>query len=727
MPSTPVLLRVSKIIGFLLGALCAAFAATALFLLITWDGVQLQAQITREIRERLQRPLAMEHPPRLLFLPSPTVVIDGLALGSRTGVGIPVKAARIEASLALAPLLRGNFEVNRLRVLDPELSLQRQPDGTLDLADLLDLGDTTVRPWPIAWRLNGLAIERGRLEYRDANKATALRFERISVNTGPLSAGSHGRISGSASLTHGPGDASGGAELDMGYHLGAQRYDIDFASLRFRGEALGVTGLDAMLNARNGQSEQGGAFCLKRLVLRGHGRLGTNTLEVKAEAKALASQNQALALQGLDALLKLDDGERHSEIELELPALAPRASKQPGDVFKAMIKTRSEHSRGEGSLVGKAAFRSASGRIELAGLGLHWRNFGRKDSPVWSAQLGGSLAFAPFFQRGEAQLQASLDAARLKFSGSFDADRSPPWNFGLSGDRVDMDRIASRFGKSGPTDLLAAIAGTNSHGRVDINNLALAGLHANQFGAKVSVADGVLQFDELKALLYGGTLEGSLRYQAASSHLALDQKFDAINLAALAADLHRTFPVRGELSGFWQLETPLGSQGKSFKALSGKTRFALHKTVWQGMDLENFLRAVRPSLKNRGKAERGAQMRERQELDALAMDCQLSHGIAGCNNFSGVAPWLRLGGGGSLALGEGKLDWLLRMAIQSRGKIPRDLLGLRGLMVPVRVNGPLMRPQWRLEWEPRPVVPPVAKTAPRRKPNPEVASASAAG
>ena len=136
MSSTPVLLRVSKIIGFLLGALCAAFAATALFLLITWDGVQLQAQITREIRERLQRPLAMEHPPRLLFLPSPTVVIDGLALGSRTGVGIPVKAARIEASLALAPLLRGNFEVNRLRVLDPELSLQRQPDGTLDLADL---------------------------------------------------------------------------------------------------------------------------------------------------------------------------------------------------------------------------------------------------------------------------------------------------------------------------------------------------------------------------------------------------------------------------------------------------------------------------------------------------------------------------------------------------------------------------------------------------------------
>lgn len=721
--SSNFLLRIAKILGFLLGALCAAFAASALFLLITWDGVQLQVQLAREFRSRLMRPLAMEHPPRLRFQPGPTVVIDGLALGNALGAGIPIKASRVEASLALFPLLRGKFEVERLRVLDPEVKLTREADGEFDLADLAKLLDATDRPWPILWQLEGLSIERGRLEYLEGRKSSALRLERISLTTGPLGQGARGRITGSASLTHGPGDASGGAELDLAYRFGDKHYELDYASLRFRGDALGATGLDATLNVRGGSGEPGRAPTLKGLSLRGHGRFGTDEMEVKASAKELADQGKALALQGLEARLKLDDGKRRGEIELDLPALAPREAGQPGDAFRLDIKTRGEDSHSEANLAGRAAFRSASGLIDLSALDLRWKNFGSAPAQ-WSARMGGRIAFAPLFQRGEAQLEASLDAARLRLNASFAADRALPWQYEASAERVDPNRLAARLGLSGPTALLDALAALPAQGQLSSTGVATAGLHAGELSAELTSGGGVLQAEKLKAQMYGGTLSGSLRYQSAGTLLTLDQKFDSINLTALAADLRRPLPVHGELSGQWLLHTPLGPSGKSLNALSGKTSFVLRKGTWQGMDIANLLRTVRPALKGRGQGERASQPREHEDFDVLAMDCSLNAGLASCANFSGANTWLRLGGGGKLSLPDGRLDWLARLAVQSHGKIARDLAGLRGLTIPVRLSGPLNRPLWRLDWSSP--APTQAKPAPSRPAHP-LASASAAG
>lgn len=713
--TSPLLLRIAKILGFLLGALCAAFAASALFLLVTWDGAQLQGQLTREFRDRLMRPLAMEQPPRLRFLPGPTVVIDGLALGNAMGSGIPVKAARVEASLAFFPLLRGHFEVERLLIQDPEVTLTREADGRLDLSDLANLADGSARPWPILWHLERLALERGRLEYLDGQKKTALRFERIALATGPLAAGSHGRISASASLTHGPGSASGGAELELGYHLDKQRCEIDFATLRFRGEALGATGIDATLAARGGQAAASEALSLRGLTLRGHGRFGADEMEVKAGAARIMNGQNALSVQDLEARLRLDNGQRRSDFELDLPSLAPR--EDGGEPFKLAIRTRAEHAEGEGDLVGRAAFRSTTGLIELSALGLHWRN----RSPTWSAQLGGRLAFAPFFQRGEAQLQASLDAARLKLDASFDANRATPWQFDASGERIDLDRIAARLGQN-PGALLATLAAAPTQGQIRFTNFATSGLRANELAATLTTQGGVLRADPLRAQLYGGSLSGSLRYQGANTLLALDQKFDGINLAALASDLHRPLPLRGELSGHWQLQSSLGRN--TVASTSGRASLALRRAQWQGMDFDALLRSVRPALKGRGKAERASQPREHQDLDALAIDCAIASGSASCSGFSGGTPWLRLGGGGRLALSPAKLDWLLRIAVQSHGRIPREFKGLAGLTVPLRISGPLNRPLWRLDWDG--AAPTATRQAPLR-PQAPTAPASAAG
>ena len=286
---------------------------------------------------------------------------------------------------------------------------------------------------------------------------------------------------------------------------------------------------------------------------------------------------------------------------------------------------------------------------------------------------------------------------------------------------IDLDRIAARLGQN-PGALLATLAAAPTQGQIRFTNFATSGLRANELAATLTTQGGVLRADPLRAQLYGGSLSGSLRYQGANTLLALDQKFDGINLAALASDLHRPLPLRGELSGHWQLQSSLGRN--TVASTSGRASLALRRAQWQGMDFDALLRSVRPALKGRGKAERASQPREHQDLDALAIDCAIASGSASCSGFSGATPWLRLGGGGRLALSPAKLDWLLRIAVQSHGRIPREFKGLAGLTVPLRISGPLNRPLWRLDWDG--AAPTATRQAPLR-PQAPTAPASAAG
>jgi len=83
-----------------------------------------------------------------------------------------ITAKRLEMQVALLPLLRRDFELIRLNMVEPVISLETSPDGKNNW----DLGDApktaappTVETRPGAFVLGDLTVSRGVLTYRDAS------------------------------------------------------------------------------------------------------------------------------------------------------------------------------------------------------------------------------------------------------------------------------------------------------------------------------------------------------------------------------------------------------------------------------------------------------------------------------------------------------------------------------------------------------------------------------
>src|SRR5436190_2316891 len=83
-----------------------------------------------------------------------------------------ITAKRLEMQVALLPLLRRDFELTRLSLVEPVIALETSPDGKNNW----DLGDApktaappTVETRPGAFVLGDLTVSRGVLTYRDAS------------------------------------------------------------------------------------------------------------------------------------------------------------------------------------------------------------------------------------------------------------------------------------------------------------------------------------------------------------------------------------------------------------------------------------------------------------------------------------------------------------------------------------------------------------------------------
>lgn len=716
------MLRLVRGLGFLLGAVVTSALAVALFLHLTWDGQRLRAELTREVREQTARGLAMAAPPSLKFQPLPTVRIDALALGEPAAPGVAARIGRIEARLALLPLLRGRIEISELRIIDADVHLTRLPDGSLSLADLAH-PTVSAGNWPFRSALERLSVERSRLTYRSPGQATAFKLERVSVSLDALQPGSRGRLRGEATLVQAPLPANGGVSLTVEYQLGPKGVDIGFARLGFRGEAYGITALDVGLTAQAGRADTGQAIALQRLAIDGEGRRGPQTLRLTSAAESLSAQRGALTVRGLEGRIRADDGrDRRSDLRFTAPALGPRDENLPGEPLALRFRFDDGTRRTEGALDARLAYRAARQQLGADSLNAHWTTRGPGAPEAgWVSRVGGSALISDWGQQARLRLSGMLAGSRWTLELDYRPDRTTPWQGALGVDRLDLARASPALFGTPPRDALAWLAGLHADTRLHADSVSGLGLRARDLNARLQTDGRTLRLDPLDASAYGGKLSGALTYDPARDRLRIDQQIYGLALGSLTGELRRSLPLQGTLDGQLTAELQPGPWPTVAGTLEGAARLSLRDGSWQGMAVDEFLRQVRPALKDRSPASRASVPRERQGLERLGMQCQFADGRARCSDVNGGAPWLQLAGGGEVNLADGQLDWLLRLRPQAARTLPRDLTGLRGVTVPVRLRGPLAKPVWALDWS---AAPPRA-APPRPAPAPPAPPASA--
>ncbi len=167
-----------------------------------FDANELIGPIQQHVRDATGRELTIRGGAELKLSLEPKLVIDDVSLGNAAWGASPqmLTAKRIEAQVALLPLLRRHVDVVRFALIEPTISLETdgKGNGNWQIGGAPGEGGATRSPGGLAF--GDLAISNGTMTYRDGGtgKVTNIAIETLSLHArdpqSPISAQFRGKV-----------------------------------------------------------------------------------------------------------------------------------------------------------------------------------------------------------------------------------------------------------------------------------------------------------------------------------------------------------------------------------------------------------------------------------------------------------------------------------------------------------------------------------------------------
>ena len=175
-----------SVVALALAALLALVAATRL---VKPD--RLAAFFSQRVRVATSRDLTVTGGLRVRLFPHVAVVAEEVRLGNVSWGSRPdmLQVRRVEGSIPLLPLLRGEIQVDRLVLVEPRLFLETDPAGTGNWELGKPGSPAPVSPSgsgggsPLSLRLSSIAIEKGSMVHRSGKtgEETRLSLDRLTL------------------------------------------------------------------------------------------------------------------------------------------------------------------------------------------------------------------------------------------------------------------------------------------------------------------------------------------------------------------------------------------------------------------------------------------------------------------------------------------------------------------------------------------------------------------
>lgn len=540
-------------LGTVLKIVAAALVLVAVALIAAskaLDSRRYQGFLIDQVRAASGLELSFSGPTKIKLGLSPQVSFTGLTLAARPNGPAILYIDRIEARVALLPLVFRTLQLERVSLYRPVLRLGAlpKPTGGMDLArggdkvpvTRLALAEILVEDAVILWR-DGAAASDSSLHVGKA------RIQPESVSGGPLNLQLEGRRNGSDFQL--AGVVGSPAALIAGKPYPVQlKGTISGAVVVARGhlaEPLQGSGLDLDIRAQGDEL----ADLVKRLGIGFADRLPAAIGPYKASARLSDG-----GLREIDAVF----GKRDNLLVTLKGAIKTWAGLGGVDLA---LSAEAEHLSGLSRLIGvdlpDGGPLKLSGRLnEIEG---GWRLTGIKSS-LGKSDFSGELAFvqAPrprFFGRLSAGVFAPTDLSFPQGRGA-DPSRPSPQRPAIpvhDGRILSLDPL--------PLEWLKAF---------DLNiSLAAARLHLAQAvfsdaAAEISLANGRIALDSVQAQMGPGLLKGAFRLDLSGRMPAM-----ALKLAGSGLELDRLGGDAWVAGGRGDLALDLKASGISLRALAG--------------------------------------------------------------------------------------------------------------------------------------------------------------
>jgi AsmA protein len=697
-------MKILKVLFYGLGglALLAVLGLAAVVLVV--DGVFVKGRLERMMKEEKQRTLKIEGEPRLSLFPKLALSLGRTTLSEPASEKEFLSLESMSVSVGLMPLLSREVAVDAFSIVGLKVNVVRARDGSLNVADLaaplLDRPEAAhaEEQAPPKVRIAEVRIERAQLAYRDESTGQELRVNDLNLKTGRLEDDTPSDISFAAHVTGKRPDSDLRAQLTGTANLNLAKRTFALAKLdgKVSGSAAAVRGLDARITGSLAGNPGRGEFMASEFNVAAKGVYEKDAFSVALAAPQLAITPGKAGGAAVTADLKVKGPSRNVDARFRLEGVEGTAEALTIAALALDID----------AAVAPHAFK---GRISTPVKGnLKARSW---ELPKIVANLTITSPSIP--QRSvtlpiEASAQANLakQTAAMELSTRFDestiraklgATRLEPLvaTFGLNVDRLNMDRYLPPAKKQSnpnePLDL-SALKGPTASGKAEIGTLTIRRVKLANVKAEIKLAGGKLEVAPHSAVLYGGTLAGSLSADANGNRITAKESVQGVQVGPLLRDAAE----QDRLEGRGNVTLDVAMAGASVAALKrsmgGSARVELRDGAVKGINLGEAIQDVRSVLGS--KSAKANDPSKRTDFSEITASFAIRNGVAHNEDLQGKAPLFRLGGAGDVDIGNSTVNYTAKAALvaTSKGQGGRDLSNLAGVTVPVRVTGSLEKP-----------------------------------
>ena len=645
--------------GYAVLGLIALLALPVLALRWWFDPADLKLRAADAVRRATGWELTIAGPLTLSWTPMPHLRAGDVHLAnppslSSSGSARPdmATAQSVEAGIALLPLLTGRVRLTDVRVVEPDIQLERAADGQPNwrIARAAPLAETTGTSAPLRPRrpieFDGVRISQGRLAWRLPGRTIEMIVPDLLLSGVGAAAALDGTVAvaGLPFVVHGPVTSlhvsGAGADLTVGGALDAPTLSGTLKDLSVLSPLAGVPLPPVRDLIFAGHADQ----------LEAHGQWGGAPVVLAAEWPGRAT----LSLAG--ASLSLDFSGDTIDLKADIPDLAAIGT-VAGLALPPLthVRANARLQPGPGGDTALRGLRIMADQGDLSGDAvLGWNGRPSLRGSLVSQRLDGS-ALMPRPLPAAAAAPASPVPQATPKAGRVFSDRTLPF---------------------------AALARADADLQVSVGSLRIGQLNLLGVQGHVRLLAGHLRIDPLQAQTDGGTVGGRFEADADPARAALMLNASGLNLNAVGSS------EGGALAGMADVDLVMAGQGSTAHALAstatGHAGLALVRGEIDNAGLAGLLTGLL------GDAMRGLPVdgRGRSAVRCLGLSLQVTSGKAVLQALTLDATRLRVTGEGGADLANETSDLLLNVAVA---------VGGTSIAAPVHLDGPWRTPHVRME------------------------------
>lgn len=671
------------------------------------DANRFKAEIVQFVKVQTQRDLVLQGDIKLTLFPKLGLDSGKMSLSQRNSAKEFASINNARLYVAWLPLLKKQLVFDRVVIDGMNANVARRKDGTTNFDDLLIRDENLA---PMTFDIDGVRVTNSSINWLDEMELQRVSLRDLQLETGRLADTVPGHLTASFHLNSEKASSDAQVELksSLFFDRKAGRYEFADIEGKLEGKAAGIENL--VLNFKGGLDTYPalGSLTAENIGATLTGKYGQRNIEARLSAPKLQIGKGVLSGNQLTIDASLTQPGETLTTTLQLPAFEIanktfKAAESSADFdFKADSVTLQGKLASPLSLNYETAPKLQLGKIILSLAARH---------PALSGELAanatGSMQADFAAQNASLDFSAKIDDSEITGKAALKDFNRPSYTLELNTNRLDLDRYlaadwAKRFQDDATPLDLGGIKELNLSGSLRIGEFKMAKLKAGKLAADIRVEKSTLTIAPLSANFYGGTLAGSVSVAAQDKQqVTLKQNLKGFQMGALLADT----PAAGKLAGKGELVLDISAEGDTIgalrKSLNGFISLALARGSLAGIDLRSALLEGKNELGNPGDARtRAANFAEKTEFSELKAAFNFKEGNSTANSFEMKSPLLRATGEGDLALDSGNIGYRLNATVASalNRRSAGELAELKGVTVPIRVNGPYAAPSIALDF-----------------------------